>query len=265
MAEPAPPSRWLVYGVVQAAEAGSCDGPQLSPALHGAFGQTCMVLCAPPLAAILAALPASCSLAQPVTADLVAYNAVIAHVHAQQTTIPLRFGGVFDNEAAVRAHLEENAAGYQLLLDRLRGTEELAVRVVLPAQGSLAAAEPATGATVGTGAAYLRARQARYAQAARRYAAAKTRADWLTAALMPHARAHHLELTELPDRPEQITIKAAFLIARGTAAVFREKARALAAGESVTLTVSGPFPPYNFAELEPPAPKSKQVDAPSFR
>jgi hypothetical protein len=251
--------------VVQAAEAGSGDGPNLSPALRGAFGQTCMVLCAPPLAAILAALPASCSLAQPATADLVAYNAVIAHVHAQQTTIPLRFGGVFDSEEAVRAHLGENAAGYQRLLDRLRGTEELAVRVVLPAEESQAAGEPATGANVGTGAAYLRARQARYAQAARRQAAATTRADWLTAALMPHVRAHRVELAELPERPEQITIKAAFLIARGTAAVFREKARALASGEPVSLTVSGPFPPYSFAELEPPAPDSKQIDAPADR
>ena len=251
MAEPESSGRWLVYGVISTAELGNSGELQLDPGLRGAFGQLCTVLSVAPLAAIVGLLPAEPSLAQPATADLLAYAKVIAHVHARQTIVPLRFGGVLDGEAGVRAHLMENAARYQELLDRLRGTEELAVRVGLSVPEPPATpGPPSATAGAGTGAAYLRARQARYAQAERRQAAAKTRAEWLCAALMPYALLHHIETI---DDGNELAVAAAFLIRRGTAAELRARAQELAAGEPVRLTVSGPFPPYSFAELSPSA------------
>lgn len=255
MADSAAPERWLAYGVTRAADPANPNGPQLDSGLRGAFGQRCSVLSAPPLAAIVGLLPPGATLAQPATADLVAFASVIAHVHAQQTIVPLRFGGVLDGEAAVHAHLLANAGGYQQLLHRLQDTEELAVRLVftVPAPGAPLPAAP-TGA--GTGAAYLRARQARYAQAEHRQAVVTSRGEWLGAALLPYALAHYIEtLGAGGAADEPVTVAAAFLIRRGQAAALRARVRELATTESVRMTVSGPFPPYSFAALTPPAAK----------
>ncbi len=252
MTEPAATDRWLVYGVIRIDE--SVLALPLDPGLRGAFGQTCTVLAAPPLAAVVGSLSTDTACAQPATADLVAYAKVIAHVHAQQTIVPLRFGGVLAGEAAVRAHLIENTGAYQTLLARLDGTEELAVRLVLPPPAPVASLAPAASATAaGAGAAYLRVRQARYAQAERQRAAAQSRAEWLCAALMPHALAHHIEtISERAADQEQMTIAAAFLIQRGQAASLRARVHELAFAESIGLSVSGPFPPYSFAKLSAP-------------
>lgn len=224
--------------------------PRLELRPGGAFGQACTVLTGGPLAAIGARLPAELQVAQPTTADLLAYSRVIEHVHEQTTIVPLRFGSVLHSAAAVRSYLAENAAAYEQLLARLAGTEELAVRIVIapPPAPSLPPHSPPSAA--GIGAAYLRARQLRHAQAAQQRAAGEARAEWLRAALMPQARAHR---TELIPQGEQLAVAAAFLIPRGTFAAVRAQARALAASESVKLTVSGPFPPFSFAELEPPS------------
>lgn len=243
MADPEASGRWLLYGVIGGAAGGATDGTT------GAFGQACTVLTAGPLAAIGAPLPAELQVAQPTTADLLAYSRVIEHVHAQTTIVPLRFGSVLPSAAAVRSYLAENAAAYAQLLCRLAGTEELAVRIVI-APPAPPAPPPSTPAATGIGAAYLRARQLQHAQAAQQRAAGEARAAWLRAALMPKAREHR---TELVPQGEQLVVAAAFLIPRGTFAAVRAQARALAARESVKLTVSGPFPPFSFAELEPPS------------
>ena len=214
------PARWLVYGVVSLAEAGEAQPRELP--LRGAFGQRLTMLQSPPLGAIVGELPTSGSLAQPATADLLAFGKVIAYVHAQQTIVPLRFGGVLSDEVAVRRHLADNVAGYQQLLDRLRDTEELAVRLTGDEQPALTTTPgpAASEKPAGSGTAYLRALQARHAQADKRQAIAKGRADWLRAALLPHVLAHHLELIEEGDK---LTIAAAFLVRRGQAAELRQK------------------------------------------
>jgi len=244
MADPEAGERWLLYGVTGAADQ---PPPRLDPGPGGAFGRACTVLHAGPLAAIGAGLPAELQVAQPTTADLLAYSRVIEYVHAQTTIAPLRFGSVLPSAAAVRSYLEESAAAYARLLCRLAGTEELAVRIVLAPPP---APPPSPPSATGIGAAYLRARQLRHAQAALLQAAGQARAEWLRAALLPLSRAHR---TELIPQGEQLAVAAAFLIPRGTFAAVRAQVRALAASESVKLTVSGPFPPFSFAELEPPS------------
>lgn len=238
--------RWLLYAVTGlGADQG---GPQLDAKLCGAFGYPCAVLSTTKLAAVVSRLPAELPLREPKTADLVAYSKVLESVHAQTTVVPLRFGSVLANEAAVRTYLTENTAAYEQLLARLHGTEELAVRVILPPPEAPPQAPSPPPAAPGAGAAYLRARQQHHAQAEQQKAAGDRLANWLRNALMPCAISSQVGLIPQGDR---LAVSAAFLIARGTAAALRQRVRELAAAESLKLIVSGPFPPFSFAELPP--------------
>lgn len=238
--------RLLLYGVTEAGDRADEAAPRLDEELRGAFEMPCALLSAPPLAAIVSRLPAELALAQPKTADLVAYSRVLAHVHGQTTVVPLRFGSVLADAAAVHAYLADNTAAYLQLLARLRGTEELAVRLLVPAAEASPPQAPPPTAAAGAGAAYLRARQLHHAHAEHRQAAGERRADWLRQNLLPYALSHQVELIQQGD---SLAVAAAFLIRRGGAASLRARARELAAKEALKLTVSGPFPPFSFAEL----------------
>lgn len=245
--------RWLLYGVT-----GLPADPaelQLDVQRRGAFGDPCSVLSAARLGAIVSRLPPEQSLREPKTADLVAYSQVLAHVHAQTTVVPLRFGSVLASEAAVRTYLTENTASYEQLLARLHGTEELAVRVILPPPDPPPAPLPSPSGAAGAGAAYLRARQLHHAQAEHQKAAGDRLANWLRTALTPYTLSSQVELI---PQGGGLAVAAAFLIPRGTAKALRLRARELAAAESLKLVVSGPFPPFSFAELpQAPSPKAE--------
>lgn len=243
MADPAP-ERWLLYGVTGIAA--DPAGPRLDAQLRGAFACPCSVVATAKLAAVVSPLPAELSLREPQTADLLAYSQVLGCLHEQTTVVPLRFGSVLASEAAVRTYLDENTTAYEQLLTRLHGTEELAVRVVVPPHALSSPASPPSAAGPGSGAAYLRARQLHHAQAEQKRKAGDRLAEWLRASLMPHAIASQLGLVPQGDG---LAVSAAFLIARGTAAALRLRLRELAAASSLKLVVSGPFPPFSFAEL----------------
>lgn len=242
--------RWLLYGVT--GRTADQAEPRLDAQRCGAFGYPCSVLSTAQLGAIVSPLPPELSLREPKTADLVAYSQVLGHVHAQTTVVPLRFGSVLASEAAVRTYLIENTAFYAQLLARLHGTEELAVRVILPPPATPPGPPPPSSAAAGAGAAYLRARQRHHAQAEHQKAAGDRLANWLRTALTPYALSSQVELI---PQGGGLAVAAAFLITRGTATALRHRARELAAAESLKLVVSGPFPPFSFAEL-PQAPSS---------
>jgi hypothetical protein len=244
VAEPPIDGRWLLYGVTDCSQVGDGAAGSLARVQPGAFGLPSTRLLLPPLSAVVAALPADCALGKATTADLLAYGRTIAAVHAQQTIIPIRFGSVLSSEAALRDYLAQNAATYQLLLAKLRGTEELAVRWHLPAAAATASG-PAPG-PIATGTAYLRARQAAYAEAERQKAAKSQQAEQLRRALLPHTLATTVEPSRDGEPP---SLAAACLVRRGESSGLRQRVAELAAELGARLTVSGPLPPYSFVEL----------------
>lgn len=258
-------ARPLLCCVLAAQSRASLDEAALP---EGPFAHRAALLQAGPLLAVVAPLRSSTEVERPRVADLVAYGRLIDHVHARCTTIPIRFGTVLEDGAAVQQHLDERAADYLRLLAELHDAVEVAVRMTVPLAPPAAAPVPAI--PVGAGAAYLRAVKARLDQLKQQEGHAARQAEWLRAELAAGTRAQALSLkplvppraadaqreqrpeTEAAPQPEPV-VSASFLIARGALAQFQQRVAELAQRSGRALTLHGPFPPYSFVQLEPRA------------
>ncbi len=63
---------------------------------------------------------------------LLAYNQVIESLHNIETTIPMRYGSLFDNETQIIQWLDKNLTHYKELLQKLNGCVEMGIRLLLP-------------------------------------------------------------------------------------------------------------------------------------
>lgn len=272
------PARPLLCCVLAASARGRLDESAL-PA--GPFGQRCELLTAASLIAVITPLRAGADDAasvvrveRPRVADLVAYGRLIEHCHERCTTIPIRFGCLFADRAAVEQHLVERAADYHRLLTELDGAVEVAVRMPLPLAQDATTTPPTAPAAPpgpGAGAAYLRALQARLGQEQQRAAHAAREAEWLRAALAAGTRAQAVSLKPLaptprPGEPAAPAVTLSLLVERDRLPALRQRIAELAAERAArlstglvpesgrALTLHGPFPPYSFVQLEPRAP-----------
>ena len=287
--------RTRILGYAMLIHARPTDPDVLAALPEGPFSQRCELLTAASLTAVVTPLrgrtgaaPAAgaapaVQIEHPRVVDLVAYGRLIDHFHARCTTIPIRFGCVLSDRAAVERHLGERAADYQRLLAELDGAVEVAVRMPLqpaPAASTPPPAPPAppgvgvgVGVGVGAGTAYLRAQQARLAQEQQRTAHAAREAEWLRAALAAGTRAQAFSLKPLaltprpgepatapvPPVPPVPTISVSLLVERGRLPALRQRVSELAAERAAALrieperalTLHGPFPPYSFVQLDP--------------
>jgi hypothetical protein len=161
--------------------------------------------------------------------DLWQREALLERLMEDRDVLPVRFGTVVRDEAAVRAAVaareEELAAG----LDRVRGAVELALRVEARALCRDA------GHGDGTGRGYLSAK-----------AASARTAHSLHEPLAALARASAL-------RPGRELLRAAYLVDRGAVDAFVALVRHLqgAHEEELALVCTGPWPPFSFAEEVP--------------
>lgn len=165
---------------------------------------------------------------------LLAYERLIARLHASRTIVPFRFGCVF-GPSQIPGLLAERAGEYHTLLDRLEGRTEMGLRAFhrapLPAEPP-----PAPGA--------------QYLAAARRRCAGLTAreeswADWMCNSL---AGGSALQRREARPAPEGRLVSLHFLLARAAAEDFRERARTMAPAVGGALLVTGPWPPYHFVD-----------------
>ena len=165
------------------------------------------------------------------TEELVRFGRVIRRLGADAAILPMRYGTVLASIDELRRLLAERREGWERRLRELSGRVELVVHLT-PAD--LPEAPPAGGAT---GTDYLMGRVHR----ARRVASL---AEGLSSGLAPVARGVRL----LPDRRE---VRVAVLIEQGEvdAALAAVEAWASVA-DAGQVTVSGPWPPFSFAEEE---------------
>jgi hypothetical protein len=186
------------------------------------------------LLAAVGELPA----APPVTrATRLAHDAVVRRLASSVDAIlPVQFGTVVDDEAALAEAITPRMARLHAALARVAGREQMTLRLFGEATGTDHA--PSIDPALGPGARYLDARRRMHG------AAAVPELGPLRQALAPMVRAEHVERHARPP----LVASVYHLIDRGRADAYRtaiaETAVALA---PMRVTASGPWPPYAFA------------------
>jgi hypothetical protein len=199
------------------------------------------------LVAVVSSITAPERLAAPTTAELLDYERVIRSHHAVADVVPMRFGSMLADEAAVRAHLDEQQAVYLRALRRVAGCVELGVRLLVSSPGSPAAPEELPKQEPRSGASYLKALQRRYSAESRLRDHCAALEQALVSKVAPLCKEHRMELS--PVRPgEPALCSLYFLVPRGQVSLFHAALSADAAGESTPTAVSGPWPPFNFVD-----------------
>jgi hypothetical protein len=179
--------------------------------------------------------------------DAFAHHDLVAVLCDAGACLPVRFGTWLNDEAAARRSLEADQDRFTAAVDRLDERREVAITLLWLDGGSAGGGDPAGPAKTeaGPGRSFLERQRAIYAVTDDRRAAAEGFAARLAEELaVDQADARHescpspevaLSLSLLAGKDEADALKA-----RATAAV--------AALAGVRGVVSGPWPPYSFAE-----------------
>jgi hypothetical protein len=186
-----------------------------------------------------------------VAACATAHEAVVEHVARTGTTIPLKLFTLFTTPERALAHIARLRPAIDRAIQRVAGREEWGVRVHLDdARARRLERERVTRATAGvtSGTRFLLVKK--QTQQAVREALARGRED-IDATFDSLARAADDARRRPPDAVEgtRLVLDAAFLVPPRRLAAFKRAARARAtrlARYGYTLTLSGPWPPYNF-------------------
>jgi hypothetical protein len=165
------------------------------------------------------------------------HNDALLRAHARTAVVPMRFGTLLEDEAAVVAWLARNEETLRSELERLRGLGEWSLTIRAP--------EPAALVPVAVGApeSYLERRLAAGEEAARpaRRLAERT-APW-------HERLCATAEAAIRSRGRDVPLAAAYLVAESRVAEFHE---ALADVDAevrelgLELMLVGPWPPFSF-------------------
>jgi len=215
--------KYLLYGIVERDLAGCPPGTRL--------------LTARGLAAVVSAVEEMS--APPSVSSLLAYERVVEAIHARQAVIPLRYGCVMEDEAAVVRLLEDHRQEYGALLARLRGMTEMGIRVLWPARPCVL-----PGAAPSPGARYLASLRNRYPSANPLAGEEAHLADGIIASLSDCSAEQRREVSSSSQRR---LLSLYFLTSRTGVERFRNQARQICPPSGAKILLSGPWPPYNFA------------------
>lgn len=186
----------------------------------------------------------------PDVASVLAYESVMESFFGRRTIIPMRYGCAVRDRPELAAVLDKRREECEALLHRLEGLAEMSIQV--QAGGSEAGSEIGSAAVPPaclpdlnrSGASYLLAKQRYYRGADRNVARQNELVETVCrslAGLFMHRK------VELPSRgTSQLSLY--FLVTRASVEAFREASRHALPNESARLQISGPWPPYNFAD-----------------
>lgn len=177
--------------------------------------------------------------APPASLDRVrSHNAVVEAAAAERTPLPMRFGQWFASESELDAAMAERARRLERALERVRGALEFGVRVLDPDRTDPGPPDRSSGT------AYLEglARQVEVAERSRRRGAEV--AAELRSFLGPLVRDQSVQAG---GSGALVTI--AHLVARHDTGTYGTKVRTFSTRRpDVRLVLSGPWPPYGFAD-----------------
>jgi hypothetical protein len=164
---------------------------------------------------------------------------------------PLRLPGIYPDEAAVRAALSRRVEELRRVLDEVRGHVEWGVKIFLVGGERKSETDPPT-----SGREYLRRKSA---AAEDRERLRRHRQELVREAYERLAKSATRSVANAPQdealsgRKEPMLLNSAHLVAEVARAPFFEAAEQLSlrvAPEGMTVEISGPWPPYNFATLD---------------
>jgi Gas vesicle synthesis protein GvpL/GvpF len=208
-------------------------GPTVAGAPHGRGlgGARLRAVQAGPVAAIYSR-HRSLSI-RPAVDQVLSHERVIESVMPKGAVLPLRFGTRFECEQQLVDALVRRGEELAGALERVRGHVELGLRV-LPKRATASAASSGAG----TGRDVLLTRVAQHGRA--RQARSRLHGPLAEIAAASTVR-------EFP-RPPALLV-GSYLVSEGQVEAFRRRAAQLSAGcDDVRILVTGPWPPYSFAE-----------------
>lgn len=191
-----------------------------------------------------------------VSSVAVPHEAVIEHLARAGTVLPMKLFTLFRSDARALEHVAKQRRRIDRLFERIEGREEWGLRVTLDELSALEKARGEAQKTVekgSPGAAFLQRKKREHDAARELVQNARDRAD----ALYEQLAARADDARRRPPPPgeigKRVLLDAAFLLRRPKAKAFQTAVRAQAkalAGLGYQLTLTGPWPPYNFV-VEP--------------
>ncbi|MGS2613153.1 GvpL/GvpF family gas vesicle protein [Micromonospora sp. LZ34] len=185
-----------------------------------------------------------------------AHHAVVDALARRGPVVPARLATVHHDDARVAGQLAARRAELTGLLDRLTGRGEWGVKGYQVPGAPPRMAEPAGAG--GVGAAYLRRRRAQLTareEGQRIAAEAAAAVHDALAGYAVAARRHAPQDRRLSGAPTPMVLNGAYLVESGRLDGFTELVAALAERHpELRLELTGPWPPYSFAEERPAGP-----------
>ncbi len=187
-----------------------------------------------------------------------AHEAVVEHFSGTGAVLPMKLFTLFASDERAAAHVHESRARLDRVLDRVDGQVEWGVRVRLDdarAREVLAAEARETAGGRSAGTAFLLRKKLE--QDASRELAGRLRSemDAVFAELAEGAsEAVRREPVAAPESGGRLLLDAAFLVPRERSADFEaivERCAARLAPRACDVTLTGPWPPYNFIAEAP--------------
>ncbi|MCU7826300.1 GvpL/GvpF family gas vesicle protein [Kitasatospora sp. DSM 101779] len=256
-----PDLTWL-YAVARDVEDGALDG------LTGVADEPLRTLTVTGLALVVGSVPRSgfderalqrrLADLQWLEAAVRAHHRVIAELARTGRTLPLRFATLYRDDRGAAAFLRGAGPRLRAALERVADRAEWGVKAYLagaaPAPADIAAPADRPGT------AYLLRRRAQRDALAQRFDEAMAAAREIhaaLAALADRAAEHPLQSAEASGRAEPMLLNGAYLVDRERVADFGAAATELGRRFSgVRLELTGPWPPYSFADIGPEVPET---------
>ena len=179
------------------------------------------------------------------------HEAVIEHASRSGTVLPMKLFTLFHGDERALEHVAKDRKRIDRLLARLAGREEWGVRIALDEARALrrAADEARDEAGGSSGTAFLLRKKKQQDAAREVIVRGQERASKVFDELS--ARADDARRRPPPPGPvgQRVLLDAAFLVAQGKVKPFQgaaKKAAGALAKDGYELTLTGPWPPYNF-------------------
>ena len=187
---------------------------------------------------IAAAYSAHESLAlEPSEEALWRHESVVEALTEDGAVLPVRFGAVVADEAALGKELARRSGEFRRALERVRGRVELALRVLWPEPGAATGVAEERGGDEGPGRAYLM----------RRLDQERRNAELADRVHEPLARLAVASERRIRAAPRPM-LTAAYLVERASVPRFQERvARLREEHAELSVLCTGPWPPYSFA------------------
>jgi hypothetical protein len=228
------------------------DRPELPvPAEPGLDGTSLFSVTQQDIAAVVS--PLATAQVSPTEDNVWRHEAIVEALMADRAVLPVRFGTVLADEAAVQATLAVHYADFVASLDRVRGRVELGLRVLWISDFRLPIADyrlpdhksesENRKPKIASGRAYLMARL----EEERQRQAWRQRAEALAAELHTPLDRLAVESTRQVLVTPHLLLTAAYLVERGQTAAFRREVEVLSTTHpTLRFLCTGPWPAYSF-------------------